>query len=162
RARVRRRHVHDRRGEARRRARDMGGGAAAESPVRRAQLRPRRALRGHGRPGSRARLLPGGRQALPERESLQERAGARSEATRSAVVPPAVRRDSRGGIDLTQGRPGLYARAIRVASSTWFAWSTSVLLGAFYTADWLGSLWEIPLGIICTCCLIIAFIARDP
>jgi len=51
---------------------------------------------------------------------------------------------------------------MRVASSTWFAWSPSVLLGAFYTADWLGSLWEIPLGIIGTCCLIMAFIARDP
>jgi len=53
---------------------------------------------------------------------------------------------------------------VRVGSSTWFAWSTAVLLGAFYTADWLDSSWEIeiPLGIIGTCCLIMAFIARDP
>jgi len=51
---------------------------------------------------------------------------------------------------------------MRAASSTWFAWSTAVLLGAFFTADWLDSSWEIPLGIIGTCCLILAFHARDP
>jgi hypothetical protein len=51
---------------------------------------------------------------------------------------------------------------MRAASSTWFAWSTAVLLGAFYAADWLNSLWEIPLGIIGTCCLVMAFIARMP
>jgi hypothetical protein len=60
------------------------------------------------------------------------------------------------------GRRGFYAPAMRAASSTWFAWSTAVLLGAFFTADWLDSSWEIPLGIIGTCCLIMAFHARDP
>jgi len=65
-------------------------------------------------------------------------------------------------LQLAQRRRGWYAPAVRAAASTWFAWTTAVLLGAFYTADWVGSLWEIPLGIVGTCCLIMVFIARDP
>jgi len=37
-----------------------------------------------------------------------------------------------------------------------------VLFGAVFTAVLLDSWWEIPLGIIGTCCLIMAFFARDP
>jgi len=75
-----------------------------------------------------------------------------------------ARRDAKWlELQLQQRRPhGWYAPAVRAAASTWFAWTTAVLLGAFYTADWIGSLWEIPLGIIGTCCLIMVFIARDP
>jgi len=67
-----------------------------------------------------------------------------------------------GGWKMEQGRHGWYAAAMRAASSNWFAWSTAVLLAGFLSADWVHSLWEIPLAIVGTCCLIMAFYARMP
>jgi len=62
---------------------------------------------------------------------------------------------------MEQGRQGCHAPAMRAASSNWFAWSTAVLLAGFLAADWVHSLWAIPLAIVGTSCLIMAFYSRD-